>query len=50
MCEVKGGGGLYVEGRIQNICFVDGVLRCDVASVIVFGAMNDEDCAAHASG
>jgi len=39
-----------VEGRIHNICFVDGVLRCDVASAIEFGAMNDEDCAAHASG
>ena len=43
-------GELKVEGRIHNICFVDGVLRWDVSSVIEFGAVNDEDCAAHASG
>jgi len=44
------GGGLKVEGRIHNICFVGGVLRWDVPSAIELSAMNDEDCATHASG
>jgi hypothetical protein len=39
-----------VEGRIHNICSVDGVLRWDVSSVIEFSAVNGEDCVAHASG
>jgi len=47
---LEGGGGLKGEGRLQKICVVDGVLHCAVARAIEYGAMNDEDCAAHASG